>query len=248
MRHFLYLIFLLVFLSGCRVFVPSQMLRQGNYPITNFPDTLKQQEYKIAPNDLLQINVFTNNGEKIIDPVGTTTSQISQTANSLYLVEFDGQIKLPIIGRTQISNMTLREAEKMLEEKYATYFNKPFIQLKVTNNRVTIFPGGQGSQAMVVTLDNPNTTLFEALAKAGGITDGKAHKIKLIRGDLKKPQVYLIDLSTIEGMTKANLVLQANDIIYVEPRSKVPQKIIENITPYLTLLSTFLLIYGLFVK
>jgi len=136
----------------------------------------------------------------------------------------------------------------MLEDKYIVYFNKPFVQLKVTNNRVTIFPGGQGSQAVVVNLDNPNTTLFEALAKAGGIQDGKAHRVKLIRGDLKNPQVYLIDLSTIEGMTKANLTLQANDIIYVEPRDKVPQKVIEAITPYLTLLSTFLLIYGLFVK
>jgi polysaccharide biosynthesis/export protein len=248
MKRLLYLLFLIVFISGCKVFVPSKMLRQGSYPISQFPDTLKQQEYKIAVNDQLQINVYTNDGEKIIDPIGTANNLTVQTANSMYLVEFDGQIKLPIIGRTQISNLTLREAEKMLEEKYATYFNKPYVQLKVTNNRVTIFPGGQGSQALVVTLNNPNTTLFEALAIAGGIQDGKAHKIKLIRGNLKNPQVYLIDLSTIEGMTKANLILQANDIIYVEPRNKVPQKIIEGITPYLTLLSTFLLIYGVFVK
>lgn len=224
------------------------MLRQEKYPITEFPDTLKHQEYKIAPNDELQINVYTNNGEKIIDPTGNESNRNVLTANSLYLVEFDGQIKLPIIGRKQISNLTLREAEKMLEQEYSTYFNKPYVQLKVTNNRVTVFPGGQGSQAIVITLDNPNTTLFEALAKAGGIQDGKAHKIKLIRGNLKKPQVYFIDLSTVEGMTKADLTLQANDIIYVEPRNKVPQKIIEGVTPYLTLLSTFLLIYGLFVK
>jgi polysaccharide biosynthesis/export protein len=248
MKRLSYFLFLIIFISGCKVFVPYQMLRQGNYPISQFPDTLKHQEYKIAPNDVLQINVYTNNGEKIIDPVGSGSNLMSQNANSSYLVEFDGQIKLPIIGRTQISNMTLREAELMLEEKYKTYFNNPFVQLKVTNNRVTIFPGGQGSKAVVVTLENPNTTLFEALAKAGGIDDGKAHKIKLIRGDLKNPQVYVIDLSTIEGMTKANLTLQANDIIYVEPRAKIPQKIIENLTPYLTILSSILLIYGLFIK
>ncbi len=248
MKRFAYLIVLIIFVSGCKVFVPYQMLRQEKYPITEFPDTLKHQEYKIAPNDELQINVYTNNGEKIIDPTGNESNRNVLTANSLYLVEFDGQIKLPIIGRKQISNLTLREAEKMLEQEYSTYFNKPYVQLKVTNNRVTVFPGGQGSQAIVITLDNPNTTLFEALAKAGGIQDGKAHKIKLIRGNLKKPQVYFIDLSTVEGMTKADLTLQANDIIYVEPRNKVPQKIIEGVTPYLTLLSTFLLIYGLFVK
>jgi polysaccharide biosynthesis/export protein len=248
MKRLLNLIFLIVFISGCRVFVPSQMLRQGKYPISQFPDTLKQQEYRIAVNDQLQINLYTNEGEKIIDPVGIANNIANQTSNSSYLVEFDGRIKLPIIGRTQISNLTLREAEKILEENYSSYFNKPFVQIKVTNNRVTIFPGGQGSQALVVPLDNPNTTLFEALALAGGIQDGKAHRIKLIRGDLKNPQVYLIDLSTIEGITNANLILQANDIIYVEPRNKIPQKIIDGITPYLTLLSTFLLIYGLFVK
>jgi polysaccharide biosynthesis/export protein len=248
MKRLLYFLLIAVFISGCKVFVPSQMLRQGKYPISQFPDTLKQNEYKIAVNDQLQIYVYTNDGEKIIDPIGSANNQISPSVNSSYLVEFDGQIKLPIIGRTQINNLTLREAEKMLEEKYSAYFNKPFVQLKVTNNRVTIFPGGQGSQALIVTLNNPNTTLFEALAMAGGIQDGKAHKIKLIRGNLKNPQVYLIDLATIEGITKANLILQANDIIYVEPRNKIPQKIIEGITPYLTLLSTFLLIYGLFVK
>jgi polysaccharide biosynthesis/export protein len=248
MKRLLYFLFLIVVLSGCRVFVPSQMLRQGKYPITKFQDTIKHQEYKIAVNDELQINVFTNQGEKIIDPINSTNTISSQTSNSLYLVEFDGQIKLPIIGRIQISHLTLREAEKMLEEKFSTYFNKPYVQVKVTNNRVTIFPGGQGSKALVVTLDNPNTTLFEALAIAGGIQDGKAHKIKLIRGNIKNPEVYIIDLSTIEGMTKANLILQANDIIYVEPRNKVPQKIIEGVTPYLTLLSTFLLVYGLFFK
>lgn len=248
MKRFVYLLFLILFISGCKVFVPYQMLRQGKYPISEFTDTLKHQEYRIAPNDQLQIDVFTNDGEKIFDPIENEGTQNTEDVNSFFLVEFDGQIKLPIIGRKQISNLTLREAEKMLEQEYTAFFNKPFVKLKVTNNRVTIFPGGQGSQAIVVNLDNPNTTLFEALAKAGGIQDGKAHKIKLIRGNLKNPQVFYIDLSTIAGMTKADLTLQANDIIYVEPRNKVPQKIIEGITPYLTLLSTFLLIYGLFVE
>lgn len=243
----LFFLFIFFFLSSCKVFTPYQMLRQGKYPISNFPDSLMQQEYKIAPNDILQIAVFTNNGEKIIDPVSNNTSVI-QNSQLNYLVEFDGQVNLPIINRVSLGGKTIREAESYLEQLYLNFFNNPFVQIKVTNNRVTIFPGGQGSQAIVVTLDNPNTTLFEALAKAGGIQDGKAHKIKLIRGDLKNPQIYQIDLSTIDGMRKANLILQANDIIYVQPRTKIPQKVIENITPYLTLLTSVLLIYSIFVK
>ena len=63
---------------------------------------------------------------------------------------------------------------------------------------------------------NDNTTLFEALAQAGGLNGGKAYKIKIIRGDLRNPQIFLVDLSTIKGVVKSDFVLQANDIIYIE--------------------------------
>lgn len=243
MKRLIYLLVFVAFVSGCKVFTPSKMLRQGDYPYSVFTDSVKNQQYRIAPNDQLEISVLTNNGEKMIDPVsgGSTGSKLS------YLVEFDGQVKLPIMNRTMIAGKTIVEAEKMLEEKFSVYFNNPFVQIKVSNTRVTIFPGGDETKPMVYLLKNSNTTLFEALADIGGIQDGKAHKIKLIRGDLRNPEIYLIDLSTVRGMTKANLILQANDIIYVEPRGKVPQKIIEAITPFTSLLTTLLMIYQIFV-
>jgi polysaccharide export outer membrane protein len=222
------------------------MLRQAKYPITNFSDTVKFQEYKIAANDLLQIEVYSNNGEKIIDPFAEKEN--TESNNNNYLVEFDGSIKVPMLGRISMAGQTIREAEVFLENKFKNYIVDPFVTLKILNHRVIIFPGGEGSQAVVVSLDNPNTTVLEALAKAGGINDGKAKKIKLIRGDLKNPTVYHINLSTVEGMTQANMVLQANDIIYVEPRAKVPEKIALQITPYISLLTAAILIYSLFIK
>ena len=243
-RYICYLLVFMVFASGCKVFMPQQMLRQGDYPLSVFPDSLRKQEYRIAANDVLQIRILTNNGEKMVDPV--SGDKLGSQLN--YQVEYDGQIKLPIINRIMIGGKTISEAEKMLEERFSVYFNNPFVQIKVTNNRVTIFPGGEGSDPMVVVLDNTNTTLFEALAKIGGIRDGKAHKIKLIRGDLRNPQVYLIDLSTVRGMTQADLVLQANDIIYVQPRAKVPQKLLEALAPFTSLLTSLLMIYQVFVR
>jgi len=222
------------------------MLRTKNYPYSSFKEDTINPEYIIAPNDELMIKLFTNDGDKLINPLEPTAIAQNVANNITYQVEFDGNVKLPILGREKLSGLTLRNAEKKLETEYSKYYNKPFVQLKVTNNRVIIFPGGEGGTSAVITLSNANTTLIEALALAGGIKDGKAHKIKLIRGDLHNPRVYLIDLSTIEGMKASNLVLQANDIIYVEPHPKIAQHILENITPYLTLLSTTLLIYSLF--
>jgi polysaccharide export outer membrane protein len=114
--------------------------------------------------------------------------------------------------------------------------------------RVYIFPGGTGGSARVLNLSHPNTTLFEAIAQVGGISSGRANRIKLIRGDLRTPQIFLIDLSTLDGMKKADLYLQANDIIYIEPRNQVPTQIISVLTPYLALFSTLLLIYSIIKK
>jgi len=156
-------------------------------------------------------------------------------------------IKLPIIGRTKLAGLTIREAELMLEEKYAEFYNKPFVMLNVTNRRVIVFPG-TGSDASVINLTNNNTTLLEALALAGGISTGKANRIKLIRGDIKDPQVYLIDLSTIEGMTQANMVIQANDIIYVEPVLKFTRTILAELNPIIGILTSIFLITTLIQK
>jgi polysaccharide export outer membrane protein len=71
--------------------------------------------------------------------------------------------------------------------------------------------------------------LLEVLALAGGVDGGgggagavyryggKTSNIRIIRGDLKNPQIEQIDLSTIAGMRRANLQMEPNDIIYIEP-------------------------------
>nr|MBK9649988.1 hypothetical protein [Bacteroidota bacterium] len=87
--------------------------------------------------------------------------------------------------------------------------------------------------------------MIEALALAGGITTtGKARKIKLIRGDTRNPQVQLIDLSTVEGMKQSNLLLQANDIIYVEPVPRISQGVLAEILPIVSIITSGLLIYN----
>lgn len=237
-----FILILFLFLSSCKIFSPTQMLRTGrDYKYSEFTTTQDTQLYKIAIDDKISFTISTNNGENLINPVSATASTL-QNAGGEYTVEYDGIVKLPILGRVKISGMTLREAEKFLEDSYSKYFNEPFVQLKITNSKVILFLGGEGGSASVMTLTKANTTLFEAIAQAGGISDGKAFKIKLIRGDLKNPQIYLIDLSTLEGVKKANLVLQANDIIYVQPRNRYPEKFLATITPYLSLASFILLI------
>ncbi|HSV88478.1 MAG TPA: polysaccharide biosynthesis/export family protein [Bacteroidales bacterium] len=245
----LFLLFLLIFPS-CTALNPERMLRTpGDFQFGNPADLLANDQYRLAPNDEITFRLFTNEGEILIDPVSVAAGHqiINQTVT--YLIEHDGSIKLPVLGFTDLAGLTIREAEVMLEKEFSRYYNNPFVQIRVVNNRVIVFPGGRGGASNVIYLENTNTTLFEALARAGGIADGKASRVKLIRnGDGNAPQIYLINLATIEGINNGNIVVQANDIIYVEPRARVGQLILENITPYLSVVTAALLVYSLFTR
>jgi len=210
-------------------------------------DSLAMLDYKIAPNDMLQYRVFTNDGFKLLDLANQTNVVFRNDLD--VLVESDGNVKMPMLGYTKLAGLTIREAEALLQDKYSDVYVKPFVTIRVTNKRVIVFPGNNGV-AKVLPLANNNTTVMEAIALAGGITeDGKAYKVKLIRNYKNtKPQVFLMDLSKIEGLASANTIVLANDIIYVEPRYRLARTLVSELTPIVTLISTTVLLYSLFAR
>lgn len=249
MRRMLILLAGILMLSSCNI-NPSVMFKvPKGYQYAN-DQTIGNVEYRIAANDILGFSVYTNDGFKLVDlttSVSTLTGVTQSNANTQtrFIVESDGMVKLPIIGKVKIEGLTVRDAEKLLEDQFSTFYNKPFVLLTVINRRVLVFPGSGGS-GRVVNIENENTNLIEALALAGGISaTGKAWKIRLIRGDLRNPKVMLIDLSTINGMRQSNLLLQANDIIYVEPVPRVSQELLTQITPIVGIITSLALIYSI---
>lgn len=230
-----------------------------------------QRNYIIQPNDYLDVRVFTNGGERILDPNGElqfgapgglssgtsraaaggragATSRGSTggqtTAGAEFLVQTDGYVRLPMINLVKVSGFTLLEADSLLEARYNEFYKGTFVDLRVANNRVIVLgtPGGQ-----IVPLTNDNMNLLEVLAAAGGIdggagssarTGGRANNIRLIRGNLKNPQVQVIDLTTIDGMRRANLQVEPNDIVYIEPIRRPFFEALTDAAPIISLIST----------
>ncbi|MFW6351648.1 MAG: polysaccharide biosynthesis/export family protein, partial [Bacteroidota bacterium] len=95
-------------------------------------------------NDELFFRLFTNEGERLVDPVNAGQQQQLRSGQITYMIEHDGKVKIPVLGRVALGGMTLREAEAFLEEEFSEFYNRPFVHLKVTNNRVIVFPGGRG--------------------------------------------------------------------------------------------------------
>lgn len=245
MRKFIYFLVIVVLLStfSCSYFQPSIMFKTPRgYNFTQWVDSV-QREYVLRENDVFTMNLYSNDGFRLIDMINTSGGAAQQMlgANAIdYRIGLDKKVKLPVLGMVDITGLTIREAEKFLEKRYSEFYNNPYILIKITNKRVIIFPGSEGT-ARVVPLQNQNTTLVEALALAGGISEvGKAKKVKLIRGDLSNPTIYLFDLSKIDGIKDASLTLQANDIIYVEPVFRSSKEFLQELSPIMSLVATSL--------
>ncbi len=231
------------------------------------------RNYTIHPNDLLNVQVFTNKGEKLIDPNGElrfgspgagAVSQAPAASSSgqrgsgqggsaspgatQFVVQADGTVRLPLVDRVAVQGLSLIQADSVLKLRYSEYYKEPFIKTAVTNNRVILL-GASGGQ--VIALANDNMNLLEVLALSGGPdgvaggggiarNGGRIDNIRIIRGDLKNPQVQFINLNTLEGMRRGNLQVEPNDIIYIQPVRRPLLDALVDAGPVLALSSTIL--------
>ncbi len=250
----LVIIAIVAMLSSCRSIRPYEMLRNSkDYEVSEQEPS--EIEYRIQPNDRLNIRVLNNNGQAYFGFGGGTTGGTSNfnitnnnQNNNGFPVEFDGKVKLPVLGRIDISGKTIREAEDTLEMLYSEYFPDPFVLLNVNNRKVTVFMNG-GSRVQTVAMTNNQFTLIDAIAACGGLTEiSRAYRIKLIRGNLTdKPKIYYWNVSSLETLDGTNIMLEANDIIYVESRPQYVTRVLREISPYLTLVTTLMSVYGVIV-
>lgn len=244
MRTFLLLLAVALGLSSCTI-NKNLMFKTHTDFVFDVPDDSANTEYRISPNDVLLFRLFTNDGARLLETTTGENNRFLALNDIFYAVEPDGVVELPEIGRMQVEGLTTIELQDILEEKYDSLYNGPYAIVQVMNNRIMVFPGA-GARARVVPLTNRNTTLIEALALAGGIDQrGDASKIKVIRRESGKYEVYKINLATIEGIEDANLIVQANDIIYVEPVPEIAAEVFRDVSPFVSLVSGLALIYAI---
>lgn len=207
-------------------------------------DEISNEAYTLAPNDRLQLQLFSNRGQLLMAATagsseGVQNNNLLQQRNVFtYRLELDGTVELPEVGAVHLAGLTLDEAERKIEKAYEAEYVEPYALLNVVNNRVLVFPGEAG-QATVITLENQNTSVIEVLAQAGGIrARGRSKQIKLIRQKGDENLVYVMDLSTVEGLDAARTIVQANDIIYVESNPQIVREALADVSPLAQMITT----------
>ena len=256
------LFFLLLSLNSC--ILNREMMfktpKDGSFKYDSIP-LYPYEEYKIAVGDKISFDLNTNGGKNLIEGLtqtavegsargsgGSVTASGSSNYAREFIVKLDSTIDLPVLGELKLVGLTMQQCEDTLESLFKDQYQEPFIQLRVTNRRCVVF-SGNGNSATIVNLTNPNTTLLEVLAMTGGIhTGGNARLVKVMRKVKGKREIYLIDISTIDGLKYADMIIQGDDYIYIEPRTRLIQGAISELAPILSLMSTFAVVYTLIKK
>ena len=248
---------ILLLIYSCTINSNRMLRTPRNYEFDEIDSKLNELEYKIDVNDQLTFQLYTNNGFQLIDMFsqsqsgasGIQSQMLMQGATglaggSLYLVRIDSLIEFPIIGDINLVGKTIKEAEVYLEKIFSKFYVDPFIVLGVSTKRIFLFSGSSGGEASVLPLTYNNMTLFEVLATAGGISQSNSSKrIKIIRKTKEGIKIFNADLSTIEGISQGNMIMQSHDIVYITPNFNLGTEIAQDINSIFSFISTLSLVW-----
>ena len=164
-------------------------------------------------NDLLVIN--SSNGLT----VGSGGASLSPGTVSVgYLVEADGKIKLPYLGKIQAEGLTRLQLETFLTEKLLEYTKNPVVNVRYLNYNFSVM--GEVVKPGRYNMSTERTTILEALSMAGDLTEmGKRENVLVIREVNGQREFARINLLNRNLFTSPYYYLKTNDVIYVEPVS-----------------------------
>ena len=229
MKHFSFvlLFFLSVMLTGCGSVKNIAYLQ--NSDSINFDNSRFLYDARIMPKDQLSITVNTTTPEaslpfNLLLQNEYTQGRSMSAAGVLmpYLVDNDGFINFPIIGRLHVAGLTKSEAERLIFEKIRPYMaesENPVVTVRMSSYSVSVL--GEVNRPGSFQVSREKITILEALAQAGDLTIyGVRDKVKLIREDATgKKQIVTLNLNDANIVNSPYYYLQQNDVVYVEPNN-----------------------------
>jgi len=154
---------------------------------------------------------------------------VSTGAVAGYLVESDGKIKIPFLGKVQAEGLSRLQLEKLLTDSFKSYTRNPVVNVRFLNYSYSVL--GEVNRSGRYIMQTERVTLIDAISQAGDLTDlGKRENITVIREENGERKIGKLNLLSKEIFNSPFFYLRNNDVVYVEPvkarfisRSGIPQ-------------------------
>jgi polysaccharide export outer membrane protein len=182
-------------------------------------------DVKIQVDDVLDINISSQNPEAAAPfnqqvLYGTMAGGVSGSADALkvknYLVDKEGNIEFPVLGKIKADGMTKEEFTAMMQEKLKPFVSDAIVFMNISNFRI-VWLGEISSGVVKVTGDR--ISFFEALAQVGDLRVlSKRKNILIFRDENGVKTFNRIDITQADFVNSPFYYLKQNDVVYVEPR------------------------------
>jgi polysaccharide biosynthesis/export protein len=180
--------------------------------------------YRLKSGDVLYLKVVSSTDSKMElfnQSLSNNQSGIAGSGGQLNLlggnlIDQYGDVELPMVGLIKLSGLTLKEAERLVNEKMSEYLTYVTVTLKLMSFRVSVL--GEVMDPGVKQIDRPHLTLLDALSYAGDMTElANRKKVRLIRRENNQNKIYTIDMTSSNMLASEFYYLRPDDVVYVEP-------------------------------
>jgi polysaccharide export outer membrane protein len=178
----------------------------------------------IKPDDVLQITITALDIEAVrpfnlaaVTYATSSNSAIGVAQQQTYLVDTNGEIEFPVLGKLKIGGLTRDETIDLLKNRLSPhYIKEPNINIRIANYKISVM--GDVKVPGTYNIPNERITILDALALAGDINiSGKRDNILIIREEDNQKVQYRVDIRSNQLLTSPVYYLQQNDVVYVEP-------------------------------
>lgn len=246
-KHSVALFALLIFISSCAsqkryVYLDNMILGIEYEAIFNKKTTIRKDDrltITIAsktPELAAPFNVLTG-GVQLSDRAEINMGNNTATNTTGYLVDSQGNIDFPILGKLQVEGLTIEELKEVIRAKIikGEYIKDPTVIADYANLKFYVL--GEVASKGAHSMHGNRVTLLEAISQAGDVTpNGRPDRVAVIRrnGDINVK--YMHDLQSKDIFSSPCFYLQQNDVIIVEARDKSGEKAVDNTLRYTSLI------------
>ena len=185
---------------------------QGNYPIRIQPDDeLVISVTSSVPQATAAYNVPMDN-PATRSGILTTTQPRTQT----YIVDEQGDIMMPVLGRLHVGGKTIPEITSMVSAMVSENVKDPYVRVDIVNFGIDVL--GEVRNPHRVVTGQQYFTVLDALAACGDLTEfGQRDRIYVIRTEDGQRNYHRMDLTSSEVFNSPYFYMRQNDVVYVEP-------------------------------
>lgn len=207
----------LLFLTSCSTKQDIVYFQNAkNFETIVDTDTFKA---KLKIGDVVSIYVSTLD-QTVTQPYNIVISNGNSGQLIDYLIDVDGNIDYPVLGKVKLVGLTIEEAKDLLKSKFSEgqLLKDPVVMIRVLNFRITV--AGEVRSPGVYPVSGERVSILEALGMAGDLTiKGRRDNVLVVR-DFNGTKTYTrIDLTNKEVFNSPVYYLTQNDYVYVEPNN-----------------------------